>query len=163
MTTPLFQHIARSIQALKSCQESPVNEFGARIHSEALEQFESLLPSGSGIDCGTKINIEKSTSKAIWFSFSFHHMNDVGMYNGWTDHELVLTPSLQSAFDLRITGKDRNQIKDYLYEVYQFALSDEIDSEVSGDGADREVKWFSVSMRDTARKFQEGIANGTIV
>ncbi len=163
MTTPLYRHIASSVQALKTCQQTPVNEFGVRIHSDALEQFEQLLPSGSGIDCGTKINLEKSTAKALWFSFSYHHMNESGMYDGWSEHELVVTPSLQFGIDLRITGRDRNQIKDYLYEVYQHALTDEIDSEVIGEGLDREIKWFSVSMRDAARKYQEGIANGTIV
>lgn len=163
MTTPLFQHIARSIQALKTCQQTPVNEFGVRIHSEALEQFEDLLPSGSGIDCGTKINIEKSTAKALWLSFSYHHMNENGMYDGWSEHELVVTPSLTSNFDLRITGRDRNQVKDYLYDVYQSNLSDEIDSEVIGEGIHREIKYFSVSMREAARKYQEGVANGSIV
>jgi len=51
----------------------------------------------------------------------------VGYHDGWTDHQLIVTPSLQFGFHIRITGKDRNQTKDYLHETFQYALSEEVD------------------------------------
>lgn len=147
---PLYKVIASSLQALQTCHIDPVNPFGIDIHTETLDQAEKLLPSGSGLDSGTKIDIGRSTEKRLVLTFGFHHMDDNGMYDGWTEHEheLIVTPSLTSDFDLRITGPDRRQIKDYLYEVYDHALRDIVDSDVIGDGPDREVKYFSVSMRE---------------
>ena len=51
--------------------------------------------------------------------------DDVGMYDGWTEHELHVTPSF-GGIDLRITGRDRNETKGYLYDVYAIALQAEI-------------------------------------
>ncbi len=75
-------------------------------------------PSGSGIDCGTKLAMEKCSSDRIVFATSFHHMNDVGMYSGWTDHYVTITPTFDG-IDVRIGGRDRNGIKDYLADVYR--------------------------------------------
>jgi len=41
------------------------------------------------------------------------------MYDGWTEHKIIVTPSLMAGFNLQITGKDKGQIKEYLCEVYQ--------------------------------------------
>jgi hypothetical protein len=53
-------------------------------------------------------------------------MNDNGMYDGWTTHQVIVTPSLAFGFTLKITGRDRNQIKDYLSETYHYALEQHI-------------------------------------
>jgi hypothetical protein len=160
---PLYKVIASALQARKSCATKPVNEFGLRIHTETLEQAEKLLPSGSGIDSGTKIDLDRSSEKRIVLTFGFHHMNEGGYYDGWTEHELIVTPSLTSDFDLRITGRDRNDIKDYLYQVYDHALRDIVDAEVSGEGIDREVKYFSVAMRKAFEEYQVKVESGEIV
>jgi hypothetical protein len=49
-------------------------------------------------------------------------MNDGGFYDGWTEHTVVVTPSFRG-INLRISGRDRNQIKEYLYETYDYALT----------------------------------------
>lgn len=165
MQDKLYQLIAGSIGAIRNMQAKPGshNAFGARIHSEALDQFDALLPSGSGLDCGVKIDRQRSKADRLVFTFSFHHMNEVGMYDGWSEHELIITPSLQFGFEQRITGKDRNDIKEYLYDVFRWALSDEIESEVIGEGEDREIRYYSIAMRQAAQRYQEGIRNGSAV
>jgi len=74
-----------------------------------------------------EFDFDASTPEKLVFLFGFRHMNDVGYHDGWTDHQLIVTPSLQFGFHIRITGKDRNQTKDYLHETFQYALSEEVD------------------------------------
>lgn len=74
-------------------------------------------PSGSGIDCGTTLCEDKCTPTRLVLACSFHHMNDVGMYSGWTEHTITITPTFDG-IDVRIGGRDRNGIKEYLHDVY---------------------------------------------
>lgn len=60
---------------------------------------------------------------------SHHHMNDVGFYTGWTHHKFVVKPSLQFGFELKVGGRNRNGIKDYLHD----ALTDWLYEEVGGE------------------------------
>ena len=78
------------------------------IHEEKLNELIDLLPSGSGIDAGIKFDWDKSTKDKLIFNFGFHHMNETGYYDGWTEHQIIITPSLADKFNLKITGKDRN-------------------------------------------------------
>ena len=151
----LYEQIARIIDARIRCIETN-NDWWMK-HDETLRELNDLLPSGSGIDNGTKLCIEESKPNRLVFSFGYHHMNDGGMYDGWTEHTLVVTPSLMSRFDLRITGSNRNQIKDYLYEVFQSALDETIDFD------DETRKYFVVSWRESAAQFQAGVKAGTII
>jgi hypothetical protein len=82
-----------------------------------LEKILELLPSGSGIDSGIQFDEDKSNPNKLIFKFSFHHMSSDGYYDGWTEHKLIIKPEFGS-FDLNITGKDRNMIKDYLYDMF---------------------------------------------
>jgi hypothetical protein len=84
------------------------------------------MPSGSGVDIGTKLDLGESTSDKLVFSASFHHMDEHGGYDGWTDHKIIVTPSLQFGFNLKITGRDRNQIKDYLSDIFHTALTSHV-------------------------------------
>lgn len=81
------------------------------------------LPSGSGIDNGIHVDLHKSTNDKIVLTFAYHHLNDGGYYDGWTDHTCIVRPDLQSDIRLRITGRNRNGIKDYLYDTLQQALT----------------------------------------
>lgn len=74
-------------------------------------------PSGSGIDCGTKLVPERCTSARIVLSCAFHHMNDVGMYSGWTEHVVTITPTFEGVH-VAVSGRNRNGIKDYLADTY---------------------------------------------
>lgn len=118
--SPIYQVIARAAQARKNCIKSS-NEVWKIKWTEKLNEIEKLLPSGSGIDTDTKIDLDKTTSEKIVLKVSYHHMGEDGGYDGWTDHELIITPSFDG-FNIRITGRNRNEIKDYLHELFSDAL-----------------------------------------
>lgn len=90
-------------------------------------------PTGSGIDTGTTLDLPDTWVKhpinRLVFRFSFHHMNEHGMYDGWTDHKLTVTPSLVDGFDLNISGRDKNQIKDHLYDTFNDWLQTEYEND----------------------------------
>jgi len=85
------------------------------------------LPSGSGIDHGCQVLVDKSTPNRIVMQVDFHHMIN-GMYDGWTYHKAIITPSLQFEYDIRITGPNRRGIKEYLADVLYTALDKDFDS-----------------------------------
>jgi hypothetical protein len=139
----LYKHIASALIARANCEKSNNAEWFAR-HTDTLEKLcDQFMPSGSGVDCGTKIDLERSKPDRLIFTFSYHHMDQSGGYAGWTDHQLIVTPSLAFGYDTRITGRDRNQVKEYFYDLFGSALSEVIGCEIR-DGADH---WYSVAFR----------------
>ncbi len=122
---PLYHVIAELIQARANCLEAGNLEWYAR-HGERLEYvIREHMPSGSGIDSGTSLDDDSNPDKLI-FNTAFHHMNETGYYTGWTHHAVIITPDF-SGFNLRITGRDRNGIKEYLSGVYTEALRQRFD------------------------------------
>lgn len=107
-----------------------VNEWEAR-----LERMEAALPSGSGFDSGTQILLgnpgesrnKRSIGERLVLKTAFHHMNEHGCYDGWTEHLLIVEGSLMFGCNLRITGRNRNDIKDYMQELFDEALRAEYD------------------------------------
>jgi hypothetical protein len=87
------------------------------------EYVARTAPSGSGIDAGVKL-LDNSTPHKLVFSCDFHHMNEGGYYDGWTRHCAVVTPTF-SGISVRITGRDRNGIKDNLRETLRYWLAGE--------------------------------------
>lgn len=117
----IYQAIAATAQAKKNCIDTG-NEIWEDKHNETLEELEKLLPSGSGIDTGTTINIEKTTDKKIVLKTAFHHMDEIGGYDGWTEHEITITPNF-NGINIKVSGRNRNDIKEYLHEVFSNTLS----------------------------------------
>jgi hypothetical protein len=102
-----------------------------RIPSDTVQKFvDDFLPRGSGIDCGCKIDLQKSNGAKIVLETSFHHMNEVGYYDGWTEHKIVITPDFEFGFDLSVTGRNRNDVKGYLVDTFHCALMAKIDHQV---------------------------------
>jgi hypothetical protein len=119
--------IARIVQALRNAQAANNVEWVDR-WADDLDKLEAdCLPSGSGIDQGTKVDLERSTDRKIVMLAPFHHMDEDGYYDGWTYHDVIVTPTFDGA-NIRVTGRDRNGIKDYLRETYAHALSREVDA-----------------------------------
>jgi hypothetical protein len=157
MKFPLFRCIASTLQAYDNCQtRNPVNTEWAVKHTATIDHLtKDFMPSGSGIDSGCAFDWSSSTPEKLVFLTSYHHMNESGMYDGWTEHKVIVTPSLCSDFDLKITGQDRNEIKDYLSEVFSSALEDEIDHDETG--------YFSPALRAAQAAFKAKVASGEIV
>jgi hypothetical protein len=84
------------------------------------------MPAGLGIDSGTTIDIAASTGDKLVFNTAFHHMDEHGSYNGWTEHRVTVRASLISEIDITIGGRDQNDIKDHLHEALHQALAAEI-------------------------------------
>ena len=124
MNNKLYATFASLIAARLNCVTAHNDEWFEK-HSERIAELLEHMPSGSGIDSGTKINLNASSPEKLVFDTAYHHMNDAGMYDGWTEHTVIVTPSLAFGFNLRITGRDRNGIKEYLHEVYSLALTQE--------------------------------------
>lgn len=125
---PLYVALARAIGAHKRCKESGRTEWEAK-HADRIAQLaRRFLPSGSGLDLTPAVDVERSTEERIVICRAdYHHMSEHGYYDGWTAHEVTVRPSLAFGFRLSISGRDRNEIKDYLHDVFHGALSEMVD------------------------------------
>jgi hypothetical protein len=115
----ILSEIAQCLQTLETI---PPTHQAVDAWERKLAKLRDLLPSGSGFDAGTEI--VSGNNKKVTLSTSYHHMNENGYYDGWTGHEIILTPSF-NGYDMRITGKDRNGIKDYIGDVFTHCLDEE--------------------------------------
>jgi hypothetical protein len=127
MTRKLYQELASLVVAIANCEKTGNEEWKGKHEDRIVSLVDSYMPSGSGWDRGTKFDFEGSRAERLIFTGTFHHMNGDGYYDGWTDHSIIVTPSLMSGFELRITGKNRNDIKDHLHEIFDYALNREIE------------------------------------
>lgn len=99
----------------------------AQGRKEEIEEFcRDNAPSGSGIDAGTTFNFDESKVEKLVFNTSFHHMNENGFYDGLTEHKVIVTPSFCMYPAVRITGRDRNFIKDYLADVFDSFINEPV-------------------------------------
>lgn len=121
---PLVQQFAAAFVAMGNCQRSG-NEWGARWESALDSLAADHLPSGSGFDAGSRFIAEESRPDRLIFATSFHHMNDSGFYDGWTEHRVIVTPEF-AGFGLKVTGRDKRGIKDYIAESFHQALSESV-------------------------------------
>jgi hypothetical protein len=126
MNTKLYKRLAGTVDAYHNCIKAD-NDFWEKHEELVLQLVNGCLPHGSGIDSGVIFDFEKSSGKKLVFHFSYHFMDENGYYNGWEDYTLTVTPSLISDFELRITGKNRDDIKDYFYQIFEYDLSRNID------------------------------------
>jgi hypothetical protein len=67
------------------------------------------MPSGSAAGSASsylEFDQSKSTgNRLVSRDTSFHHMTESGIYDGWTEHQVIVTPSLASAIDLAHHGQ----------------------------------------------------------
>ena len=123
-SNPIYQAIASKVDARLRCLETG-NSLWFERHTEALEKIaKEELPSGSGFDSGTTIEINESKADRLVLHTSYHHMDEGGGYDGWTEHDIIVTPSLIHTINIRVTGSDiRNDIKDYIADTFYDALT----------------------------------------
>ena len=138
---PLYVVLAREIDrrwriAADDGWHSP--EMVDEIRNDLDSMVQNYLPHGSGIDNGVTIDHEQSRKNKIVLNLGFHHMDDYG-YSGWTEHTAVIQPCLSFGYSLKITGRNRNEIKQYLQDV----LSDDLDQEMTRAKIGDTWEWHS--------------------
>lgn len=136
MKDKLYRLFAQALNARKNCiksaERAATEEEGARLDEMVdnwdwvIEELNNLLPSGSGFDVGSKVLPDSQPlSGALRIDTAFHFMNDGGYYDGWEEYVVRVKPSLLYGIELAIAGRDRNDIKDYMYETFQHSLTRE--------------------------------------
>ncbi len=121
---PAYSQIAQLLQAIENCERANNIEWKAR-HRETIESIiKNNMPSGSGFDSGTKLDFDASTPNKLVFYADYHHMNESGMYDGWTSHTITVKPDLAFGFDLKISGSNRNDFKAYAHDCFHSALTE---------------------------------------
>jgi hypothetical protein len=124
-TMTLAAAIAAAVIARNNSIKSGNKEWKLK-WEDRLNQLADCLPSGSGVDKGTAIGWgSKSPDTDLVFVMEFHHMDSNGSYDGWTEHVLYVKATFDNSFKIRVTGKDKNGIKDYLAELLADALRTE--------------------------------------
>lgn len=120
----VIQHLASAINS--ALYHEPRENAHYQKFVTMAEDLMDELPSGSGIDHGTKLVWEKTRKGKIVLQADFHHMDENGGYDGWTEHEIIVAPDFDG-FEIKVTGRNRNQIKEYLADTYHYALSAEVE------------------------------------
>ena len=122
----VYQRMACLIAAIKSCEH--IDDWRDK-HQEDLDKLvANRLPSGSGWDLGTTVDMTVSTGDKLVLTGSYHHMDENGGYDGWTEHVVTIRPSLQYGITITISGSNRNDIKDYLLDVFDVCMKEEINT-----------------------------------
>lgn len=126
MHNSVYQRIASLQDARLTCIKKSNNEWELKHEEKIKEIIKNYFPHGSGLDYDYKFDYDKSmlNRDVIYFSTSFHAMNDNGYYDSIIDFYVTIKPSLIFGFNIFISGNfgEYQDIKDYLYEVYDYAL-----------------------------------------
>jgi hypothetical protein len=138
----LFRVLSQLVDARLNClKKKPVNQEWADRHEDSIVRLaRNYLPSGSGFDNGTTVDLKRSTGDRLVLDTSFHHMNDAGVYDGWTDHTVTVKPRLSISFSLTISGPNRRDIKDLIGDTFHTALSEVVSDEARGGGGARAAR-----------------------
>ena len=127
--------VASAIAAGNHCNERGLLVLADEWYDYIYHIVKAHAPSGAGFDNGTHLNEDKTQiggnkPQRLVFNTSFHHMNEHGMYTHWTHHEVWVYPWFDG-FNVRITGRDDNSIKELIADT--FHLIDATDVMSIGD------------------------------
>lgn len=118
----LYSELAALVGARLNCLRSGNTEWFNRHEERAEKLVHEHMPSGGGFYSGTKLDFDASHAEKLVFTTSFHHMHESGIYDGWTDHTVTIVPSFAHSLTMRVSGRDRNGIKEYIYEAFRHSL-----------------------------------------
>jgi hypothetical protein len=71
---PLYRELASMVQARLNCIERNNTEWQDKHEERILKLVSDHMPSGSGIDNGTKIDLDASTGEKLVFHFGAGHL-----------------------------------------------------------------------------------------
>tara|TARA_Y100000310_G_scaffold204270_1_gene204520 strand:+ start:104 stop:520 length:417 start_codon:yes stop_codon:yes gene_type:complete len=132
MKRKVYQRIATLHCAILNCIEFDNLEWEYKHREELIRILNNHLPSESGIDGWIdNIDLHLNGSKAdrlVFFS-GYHKMNENGMSDGWIDFDIIVKPSLQFGIEIDVRGKfgKDQDIKEYIHEMFNSALNEEIE------------------------------------
>jgi hypothetical protein len=119
----LYTKIFRLCVAIENCQVSGHKEWELRHIAELNELIKEKMPNGSGFDNRTLLL--GCDNRVMFFETRFHHMDENGFYDGWTDHKITVKPGFDGV-EIKVGGVNRNDIKDHIAECFYHALNEEI-------------------------------------
>lgn len=128
----LYQYMASCQLALANCIISGNKEWEEKWRERCEHISKELLPSGSGFDCGSKFDYDRSPNGRLLISTEYHHMDSNGMYAGWTSPiTITVLPDLQFGFVLRLNCHGsrlaKPNDKEYFYDLFSHLLDMEIE------------------------------------
>ena len=123
-TETLSYKLASLVIAIRNCEKTGNTEWRAKHVERARQLCKRYLPHGAGLDGSTVFRLDVANDKSLVFKTSFHHMDESGMYDGWTDHTVRVAASFFSPA-VTVSGKDRNGVKDDIAERFLLALESE--------------------------------------
>ncbi|MFY7937382.1 MAG: hypothetical protein ACOVOQ_08395 [Flavobacterium sp.] len=120
----LYKEIARVLgQKNKSLN---VIEKELTLFKEVLPiRLNPVIKDGNRIEAGCVISL-KSTKKRIVIDTLYWHTNDSDETSRCTAHQVVITPSFEDEINIRITGKNEDNVKEYLHNIFRESLMSEI-------------------------------------
>ncbi len=122
MDNKVYKKLAQYYAARLRCIKNPDgNNWGDKHGREIEKIIKDFFPHGSGIDNGCFFDFEKSNGERLVLNSSFHCMDNNGYYAGWIDFSVIVTPSLEMGFYLRIKGnfgRYNQDLKNYLQELF---------------------------------------------
>jgi len=120
----VVEALTSCVVAINNCAKSKNEEWLER-HQQTLHNIMEKAPHGDGID-GDGIEFSHGSEKVLQFSVSFHHMDENGYYDGWSKHIVTVKPSLLDRFEIQVSGRDRNGIKELLRQTFDNWLRSKI-------------------------------------
>ena len=127
MKEKVYARLARLFDAYLRNIETGNLEWRDKHEEQINEICENYLPHGSGFDSGTTFDYDRSKPNRLVLNTSYHHMDENGYYCDWSDHTVTIRASLAFGFDLAISGRDRNNFKEYATELFDSMLREAID------------------------------------
>lgn len=138
--------LALMIDAYHRCKATG-NPYADTWEGYILDVVNNHMPSGSGWDNGTSINLDESSGDRLRLYGAFHHMDEHGSYDGWTDHTIDVTASLAFGVVVSVHGQNRNDIKDYLGEMFRHILGSELIEHAHAETVGKHVTYSIVETR----------------
>jgi hypothetical protein len=115
------QTFATAIQAHNNCKTAQNDIWLTRWELLMKWLTRQFMPSGGGFDSGTNLD-PSSNYRRLVFNTEYHHLNSNGYYTHWTPHVIRVWPDWQG-FKLTISGRNDNDIKEYIHECFDCSLS----------------------------------------
>lgn len=123
----LYEAIAQQLGRIERCSDGATGDNAESNIADAHETIEYLckhaLPRGSGFDAGCTLDFDKSNNARLVFVVPFHCLDGNGFYCGWRDYGVIVKASLELGYELRITGRDWNGLREYIADTFHYALA----------------------------------------